>query len=234
MSHSSASHTASARENPQAVVFDFDGVLVDSEPLHEWAIGLTVEPRGWTFDHAKFVSDIVGRGDRNAYRRIAEWNGSSITESEIDEILTRKWALMARGIAEKRFTVQPGAIERVRAISKTRPVGVCSGSVRGTVEPMLEAIGLRECFRVVVCAEDVQKMKPDPEGYLAAARALSADPSQCVAIEDTPTGVKAARAAGMHVVGVAHTVPREHLHEAHEQHDSLALWRPAFAGFGVL
>lgn len=206
--------SAHSTTRTHAVIFDFDGVLVDSEPLHEWAILRSVEDRGWSCSHEQFIRHIVGRGDENAYRRIAEWNGASISEDEIRKVLTRKWGLMREGIAGGKFTIQIGAAEAVKLAAGNVPTGVCSGSVRSTVKPMLEAIGLMPHLRTLVCGDDVARMKPDPEGYLRAARELEAEPARCVAIEDTATGVQAAKNAGMRVIAVGHTMPRDMLTHA--------------------
>jgi beta-phosphoglucomutase len=197
-----------------AVIFDFDGVLVDSEPLHEWAIRASVRDRGWEFDTERFFRHIVGRGDENAYRRIAEWNNASVSDAEIRAFLERKWALMAEGIEAQKYSVQEGAAEAVRAAAELGPVAVCSGSVRSTVDTMLRKIGLRDALGALVCGDDVARMKPDPEGYLMAARLLGREPGRCLAVEDTPTGVLAAKRAGMYVVAVEHTVPGAMLAEA--------------------
>jgi HAD superfamily hydrolase (TIGR01509 family) len=200
----------------RAIIFDFDGVLVDSEPLHEWAIRESVRPLGWDFTRERFFAEIVGRGDENAYRKIAEWNGAAIDERAIRAVLVDKWRLMAEGIEQGRYSIQPGAPEAVRAAKRRGPVGVCSGSVRGTVVPMLGKIGLLDELGTVVCGDDVARMKPAPDGYLLAAERLGVSPGECLAIEDTPTGVRAAKNAGMRVVGVCHTVGREMLLEADE------------------
>jgi beta-phosphoglucomutase len=207
---------------PDAIIFDFDGVLVDSEPMHEWAIRETLAPRGWDFTLAQFHAHIVGKGDENAYRRIAEWNHGTLADADVTELLRAKWALMARGIAERRFTPKPGAAELVRALAKRKPVGVCSGSVRATVEPMLKVLGLMDVLGVIVTGDQVP-MKPDPAGYLLAASSLGAEPGRCLAIEDTPTGVRAGKNAGMHVIAVGHTVPKAMLHEADEFVEQIAL-----------
>ncbi len=198
----------------RAIIFDFDGVLVDSEPLHEWAIRESVRPLGWDFTRERFYAEIVGRGDENAYWRIAEWNGAPMDEAGIRAILLEKWRLMGEGIAADKFTIQPGAAEAVRAAKRRGPVAVCSGSVTSTVDLMLRRIGLREVLDVLVCGDDVPRMKPAPDGYLLAAKKLGVAPGECLAIEDTPTGVKAAKNAGMRAVGVCHTVERDMLHEA--------------------
>lgn len=199
------------RPATRAVIFDFDGVLVDSEPLHEWAIARTVEPRGWTFRHEQFLAKIVGRGDENAFRRIAEWNGRALDEREMPELLRQKWTFMGEGIRAGKFTVQPGAVATVLAARERGPVAVCSGSVRGTVLPMLEAIGVLGHLDAVVCGDDGVRMKPAPDGYLKAAAQIRCAPESCLAIEDTPTGIAAARAAGMRVIGVGHTMPLDAL-----------------------
>lgn len=199
-----------------AIIFDFDGVLVDSEPLHEWAIRESVRGLGWDFTRERFYAEIVGRGDENAYRKIAEWNGGAMPEARLGELLRAKWGLMARGIEEGRYTVQPGADEAVREARRLGHIAVCSGSVRMTVEALLVRMGLRGLLDALVCGDDVARMKPAPDGYLKAAELIGVRASECLAIEDTPTGVAAAKAAGMRVVAVCHTMPREKLIEADE------------------
>jgi HAD superfamily hydrolase (TIGR01509 family) len=211
-------------ERIRAVIFDFDGVLVDSEPLHEWAIRESVRPMGWAFTRERFFAEIVGRGDENAYRRIAEWNGSAVADERIGELLREKWRLMGEGIAAGKYSVQPGAPEQVRAAKGRGPIAVCSGSVGSTVRPMLERIGLLGLLDAVVCGDDVARMKPAPDGYLLAAKKLGVEPGACLAIEDTPTGVKAAKNAGMRVVAVCHTVGREMLAEADVVVERISDW----------
>ncbi len=198
----------------RAIIFDFDGVLVDSEPLHEWAIRETVTPLGWTFTTERFFAEIVGRGDENAFRKIAEWNGAGADEERVAAQLRVKWGLMAEGIEQEKFTIQPGAVELVRAAKARGPVAVCSGSVRETVGTMLERIGVRDVLDALVCGDDVARMKPAPDGYLMAARMLGVEPGECLAIEDTPTGIRAGKSAGMRVVGVCHTYSAAKLEEA--------------------
>ncbi len=199
----------------RATIFDFDGVLVDSEPLHEWAIREAVEPHGWTFTHAQFVEGIVGRGDERAFVTIARWNEADLPEGLASELLTTKRTKMAQGIAGGRFTVQPGAVDAVRAAAGLGLVAVCSGSRGSVVLPMLIAIGLGDAFAHVITADDVARAKPAPDGYLLAASRLGLAPNLCTAIEDTPTGVQSARDAGMRVLAVCHTCPAEALASAH-------------------
>lgn len=203
------------------MIFDFDGVLVDSEPLHEWAIREAVAPLGWTFTHEQFVEGIVGRGDERAFVTIAGWNRAAISEALGSSLLARKRELMAEGIAAGRYAVQAHAMEIVTLAASRFPLAVCSGSRASVVCGMLEATGLAPHFRHVVTADDVSRAKPAPDGYLLAAAKLGVEPARCVAIEDTPTGIAAARAAGMRVIGVCHTCSRSALAEADEALDQI-------------
>ena len=113
-------------------------------------------------------------------------------------------------------------ISLLRAASTSMPVAVCSGSVRDTVLRGLERLGVMDCLRTVVTADDVTRNKPAPDPYLLAAERLQIDPAHAAAIEDSPTGITSARAAGLYVYGVAHSFPRERLSHAHVVHDSTA------------
>ncbi|MBX3361238.1 MAG: HAD family phosphatase [Phycisphaeraceae bacterium] len=203
-------------ERIEAIIFDFDGVLVDSEPLHEWAIREAVSGLGWAFSHEQFVEGIVGRGDERAFVTIAGWNGGELTQARAAALLARKRALMAEGIAAGRYEVQEGAAEIVALAGERVPLAVCSGSRASVVCGMLDATGLAPHFRHVVTADDVSRAKPAPDGYMLAAGRLGVEAAGCVAIEDTPTGIEAAKGAGMRVIGVCHTCPAAALQEADE------------------
>ncbi|MCW5767412.1 MAG: HAD family phosphatase [Phycisphaeraceae bacterium] len=192
-------------ERIAAIIFDFDGVLVDSEPLHEWAIREAVAPLGWVFSHEQFVEGIVGRGDERAFVTIAGWNGGELSGERAGALLARKRVLMAEGIAAGRYEVQRGAAEMVVFAGERFPLAVCSGSRASVVCGMLEATGLAPHFRHVVTADDVARAKPAPDGYMLAAERLGVEAARCLAIEDTPTGIEAAKGAGMRVIGVCHT-----------------------------
>lgn len=212
-------------KNIRACVFDFDGVVVDSEPLHMHAILRAVAPRGWTYSVEQFVEHIVGRGDERAFHSIAEWHGVKISERELADFLADKQRRMAIGIDERQFGVQPGAIETIRAAAERfgKRIAVCSGSRASAVVPMLRAIGVAGLFDVaegassaqrVVTHDDVRKTKPDPEGYLLAVERLGVRPEETMAIEDTASGVAAAKSAGLFTIAVTHTLPSEKLAHA--------------------
>lgn len=203
------------------MIFDFDGVLVDSEPLHEAAIKEAAAVRGWTMT-ADHFRRMVGKGDEHAFELLASENRTEITPEEVAALCARKHEACLRLIAAGRFTVQPGAPEVVQTCAHSRPVGVCSGSRREVVLGMLNATPLAAAMSTVVTHEDVTHPKPAPDGYLLAARRLGLVPQRCVVIEDSPTGIRAAKSAGMTVIAVGHSFPQDRLTEADVYVDTIA------------
>ncbi len=187
-----------------AVVFDFDGVIVDSEPMHERAIRSALQscglPANWT-DWRRYA----GHGDRNSFRIILEDQGRALDDDTYEKIKAAKHAAITTLIEAGDPAPYPGAIEFVRAVAAAVPAAVASGSRIHEVHPILRRHHVLDALRAVVTADDVKNLKPHPEPYLKAAAALHTDPARCLAIEDTPVGVRAAVAAGFTVVGVEHT-----------------------------
>lgn len=210
-----------ALQRARAVIFDFDGVLADSEPLHCHAIRVAARLRGWSVSDEQFQR-MIGKGDPHAFELLARENDQPITGAEIAHLIDLKQTACLRGIADGRFTPQPGAADLVRWAAARVPTAVCSGSSRPFVAAILEKMDLLSVLRTVVGLEDVSRPKPDPDPYLIAASRLEVTPADCVVIEDTPTGIHSARAAGMHVIGVCHSFPRDRLVEAHEVVDRIA------------
>lgn len=199
----------------RAIVFDFDGVIVDSEPLHERALREVARRRGMDFSHDRYLQVYVGFDDRDTFRAIAADHGRPLDDADLADLLAQKADVFEGLIADGQVSAYPGSAELVRAAADAGPVGICSGARRREIEITLSLLGLRDAVRELVSADDVARSKPDPEGYLLAARRLGVPASGCVALEDTPTGVRAARAAGYRVVGVCHTFDASTLREAH-------------------
>jgi HAD superfamily hydrolase (TIGR01509 family) len=126
-----------------------------------------------------------------------------------------KQDLFEAGLVSQGVPACPGAVELLRASASVVPIAVCSGSPKRTVEALLVALGVRDLLKVVVSLNDVSRGKPDPEPYLMTAQRMGFDPIDCIAIEDTPAGVRSAIAAGLRVVAVGHSVPASKLSEAH-------------------
>lgn len=128
---------------------------------------------------------------------------------------------MTRELIEKRqYAALPGVEETVRGLWRNYPLAICSGALRGEIEVMLEGINLRDCFRVIVAAEDVIHGKPNPEGYLKTAQlvreqsGLKYTPKDCLIIEDAPSVIRSVKAEGFHTLGVATSYPMSALSDA--------------------
>ncbi len=214
----------------RAVVFDFDGVLVDSEPLHFRALRDSLLPEGITLTQQEYQDAYLAYDDREAVRLALERAGAPPDLARVAAVAARKAALFERRLPEIDFF--PGARELVVELARELPLGIASGALRAEIEAVLEAAGLRACFGAVVGADDVARTKPHPEPYLAAVRLLAARaaglaPAECLAIEDSPPGLLSARAAGLFALGVAHTYPAAKLGGvAHAVVASLAGLRP--------
>lgn len=199
-----------------AVVFDFDGVLVNSECLL---------PEGIAIGEEEYLRDYLAYDDREAIRIALERRGSSWDAERVDAIAQRKATLFEALIREVPFF--PGARELATCLARDVPLGLASGALHGEIEAILAAGGIRDAFATIVGADDVARSKPHPDPYLAALAGLrrvspSLQAGDCVAIEDSLPGIAAALAAGMRVVGVAHSYPARKLSPAHLVVDSIA------------
>lgn len=185
------------------MVFDLDGVLVDSEPLHCRAIREAVQTLEVSFSDEEYTLELMGLDDRTLIARAFALRGRSVEPAVAAELARLKTERLAR-LARDGVAGCPGAVALLRSAAATLPVGLCSGSRRVEIDLLLDALGpdVRGQFRAIVSSDDVSASKPDPEGYRRAAGALGLDPASCLAIEDTASGVAAARAAGLRVVAV--------------------------------
>jgi len=195
-----------------AIVFDFDGTLVDTEPLHELALAAACRPHGVPVAHGS----TIGLADEDALINAFAAAGKPITLDHLPALKRVKTDAYLDLVRTRQITVYDGALELLRAAAVLGPVGICTAAVREEVDAVLGRLGIADALGAVVTATDVAAKKPDPEGYTLIASRLRIPPERCVAIEDSPRGVESARRAGMVVVGVEHTTSREHLSEAHE------------------
>ena len=208
----------------RAVVFDFDGVIVDSEPLHYRSLHEALLPEGIEITEEEYLHAYLAYDDRGAIRRALERHGDGYDPARVDRIESHKVEIFARMIPE--IPVFAGARDLVRALEPQLPLAIASGARHDEVDAILRGVGLHDAFAAIVGAEDAPRTKPDPAPYLEAARRLAVrapglSPADCLAIEDSMPGIAAALAAGMKVLGVAHSYPAEKLRAAHRVVDSL-------------
>ena len=193
----------------RGVVFDMDGVLADSEPLHARAWVRTLERYGVRVDERYFDRWIgIPNGD-TALDLVSRFRIPVAAQ----RITAERQALYLR-LVESELQPFPGLAEGLAALRL--PKAVATSSTRADATLMLSRLGLSSHFAAVVTVEDVSLTKPDPEIYVKAAAGLGLDPGDCAAIEDSPAGVASARAAGCWVVAVTTTHPAARLSAAHE------------------
>lgn len=204
-----------------AIVFDFDGTLVDTEPVHERALAAACRP----FGVPVAPGSTIGLADEDAFAGAFSAAGRTLDAKLIPELMRAKTAAYIALAKSQDITVYAGAVELVHAAAARGPVGICTAAVRVEVDAVIDRLGIAGAVRAVVTADDVTAKKPHPEGYALIAARLGLDPAWCIAIEDSPRGVRAAVDAGMFVVAVTHTTPRERLAHAHEVRETIAAIR---------
>lgn len=196
-----------------AVIFDFDGVLVDSEPLHLKAFQAVFAERQWLLDAQAYAERYLGYDDLDLLRTYARDHGLPLDEDEIRAIARRKGEIYERASAEGGL-LYPGAAACVSRLGAAFPLAIASGSLRHEIESILTGASLRQAFRVIVGADDVVRSKPAPDSYRRAADLLGVRPSDAVAIEDSPWGLDSARAAGLRTIAVTTTTTASALSSA--------------------
>ncbi len=201
-----------------AILFDFDGVIVDSEPLHLRGFQEVLRPMGIELTERRYYEKYLGYDDRGCLEALYDDLGRPIPgPDEMDRIIDAKTRWVQQALAAS-IEPLPGAVELIgQARRSGLPLAICSGALREEIEVAARKVAVRDCFDVVVAAEDVSRGKPDPEGYRLALARLGErtgrefDASRAVVVEDSPAGIEAARAAGMRVLGVGTSYPPDAL-----------------------
>ncbi len=211
-----------------AMIFDFDGVIVDSEPTHFAAFARVLEGQGIQLGLQEYYQKYLGYDDHDCFLAVARDRGKPVGEEAIARMIEVKTRLVQEAI-DRSIQPQPGAVELVRAAEMDAiPLAICSGALRPEIERACRKIGLWESFMTVVSAEDVDRGKPDPQGYRLAleqlcrlsGRVLMAP--KTVVVEDSPAGIAAAKHLGMKVLAITTSRDRSDLHQADMVVDSLA------------
>lgn len=205
----------------RAVVFDFNGILADDDPIHMQALRRVAQEEGLTFTEDEYMERYLPLNDQDCFRELWHKHGRQILPGDLDSLIERKGVYYFCAIDRKNVLFKD-AEQAVRAAARRGPVGIASGAREREIRHILDQAGLLECFSVIVAAEDVQRGKPDPEPFrLACDRlrqfAAGLAPDECVAVEDSLGGIQSALSAGMPCLGVAHSYPRGRLQEAKAQ-----------------
>jgi HAD superfamily hydrolase (TIGR01509 family) len=185
----------------KAVVFDLDGVLVDTEELWDDARRQIADERGghWREDAQRAM---MGMSSKEWSRYMRDAIGVPDPPEQINAEVVRRLEELYR----ERLPLIPGALDAVRRIGARWPLAIASSSNRPIIDLFLELTGTSELFRATVSSEEVERGKPAPDVYLEAARRLGVDPARCAAIEDSENGIRSAAAAGMKVIAIPNPV----------------------------
>ncbi len=211
----------------RAVIFDFDGVITDSETLHFRAFNEVLKPYGCELTKQQYYQTYLGLTDIDCYKLLIEQGRLNVDVGELPQLVASKTAVF-----EQLARMEGQIIEGVRDFlgmlqEHGMPMAICSGALRAEIEMILEQAGLRNIFGPIISAEQVSKGKPDPQGFLLTVEELRAkglpnvESGQCIVIEDSHWGLKAARAAGMRVVAVTNTYDADQLRDADRVVDRL-------------
>ena len=197
----------------RAIVFDFDGVLADSEPLHLAATQEVFRDLGVTLTPEYYYEHLVGYDDRGMFGVMTLKEGWDLDQARLDAMIEQK-ARVFDDLIATRDVIYPGAANAVGRLASTFPLGIASGALKHEIETILKRARLAEHFSFIVASGDTAASKPAPDPYLEAARRHGLPPAACVAIEDSRWGIVSAKSAGMKCVGITNTYPATELRAA--------------------
>ncbi|MHB8423523.1 MAG: HAD family hydrolase [Leptospirales bacterium] len=211
----------------QAVIFDFNGVIIDDEKVHLELFQEVLSERGVPLDENLYWKEFLGMDDRGCFQGAWSLVRGELPSDRLLEELIREKSDRYRLRLEKGLPLYEGASSLIRALSANLPLGIVSGALRGEIERTLEIADLSNCFQFVVSAEDTERGKPDPEGYrLGFLRLLASGflgkETDVLVIEDSVQGVEAAKGAGMKAFAVSHSYPSSALAHADRVFENIA------------
>lgn len=202
------------------MIFDFDGVLANSEPLHLAAFQQVLARIGVTLSAEEYYARYLGFSDLDAFRHVGRDRGIPLDATRIDELMEIKQELFPQLLGD--HALYAGAAECLARVAAEVPVAIASGALRAEIELMLERGGLEGRVPVIVAAGETPRSKPHPDPYARALERLcqeghlpqGTDPTLVVAIEDSEWGLQSARGAGLRTVGLTTSYPKERLPSA--------------------
>ena len=197
----------------RAIVFDFDGVIANTEPLHYLAFHDVLGQSGIAFPEKEYYARYLGYDDVGVFKAVATDRGLSWTIDRITGLVQFKAAVIER-LEQNTSVLFPGAAAAIRRAAALMPLAIASGALGPEIRRVLDREGLRSYFKAIVAAEDTPVSKPAADPYRRALALLSQTvgapllPAECVAVEDSPWGLESARAAGLRTVAIAQTYDR--------------------------
>lgn len=182
----------------KAVIFDMDGVIIDSEPLYMEADRMVMRDYGKTISDVELF-DYIGVPNPVIWKKVREKHG---LDASVQELMDKQSYYRDHLLGDGEFEPVAGIINLLEELrSKGLKIGLASSSAKKTIERVLNSLGIAEYFEAVISGEDVKNSKPAPDIFLKTAETLNIEPSKCVVIEDSAHGVNAAKRAGMYCIG---------------------------------
>ncbi len=197
----------------RAVIFDFNGVILDDEPVHMMMFQKVLAEEGLVLSQEDYYAHYLGMDDVGCLETVYKNHNQKVTTNKIEELVQKKSKLYDAYIA-KNMQLFPKSIDVVKKATAKYKTAIVSGALKHEIEFALKEAGAKKEFKVIVAQEDVDKGKPDPEGYLKALDMLNEQikpdekplmAAECLVIEDSLEGIHSAKEAGMRVAAVAHT-----------------------------
>jgi beta-phosphoglucomutase len=199
----------------RSIIFDCDGVLIDSEPVHFAAFKKTLGVEGDVLTEDLYKERYLALDDRGAFAKFYHDKSQPLEQVALQALIDKKAVIFQELIGTEGILPFPAVPEFVMAASQRYPLAIASGARRHELETLLESAGIRRYFETIVSADDVENGKPNPESYLKAVEGLNSSgkrptsirPDECVVIEDSREGIASAHSAGMKCIAVATSYP---------------------------
>ena len=206
----------------RAILFDFDGVIVNSEPIHLEKLQMLLAEESILLTKEDYYKNYLGYDDRDCLHHVFKDQGKSLSPEKKESLISRKTNLVLEAFRNGEVLI-PGVKAFIEKVAVDYYLAIVSGAHRSEILSIIETCGIKKYFKVIVGADDVAHSKPDPEGYLKAMRLLNRDfvpaseillPSECLVIEDSPWGLRAGQQAGAVCVGLTTSYTPDHLEPA--------------------
>ena len=213
----------------KAIIFDFDGVIADTEPIHLGAFQRTLDGLGIELTKEDYYANYLAYDDKTFFRRFLRDREIKHEDGLISELIERKTGHYY-DLIKGNIEILPGVREFIGRLAGRYRIAIGSGALRGEIADILEFAGIGGYFEVIVSAEDIENCKPAPDVYLEVLKRLNAvspdgeavSAAECLVIEDSLSGIEAALSAGMKCLAVSNSYAAEELSRAHMVRDSLA------------
>lgn len=206
----------------KAVIFDFDGVIANTEHIHLGAFQRTLAVEGVELTEEDYYAKYLAYDDKTLFMKLYEDRGLELGDALLTALMDRK-SLHYDEMIEGNIEILPGAVDFIRSLTGKYRLAIGSGALEAEILRVLDFAGVRESFEVIVGADNIENCKPAPDVYIEALRRLNAlkaggeeiVPAQCLVIEDSVSGIRAALAAGMKCLAVTNSYSEAELSEAH-------------------